>query len=56
MSPKSYSAGAAEVNKKGSLTFLGVFEKSPLTKSGEFEYSAGSEPLYPLERATLSAW
>ena len=20
------------------------------------EYSAGSEPLYPLERATLSAW
>ena len=36
VSPKSYSAGAAEVNKKGSLTFLGVFEKSPLTKSGEF--------------------
>ena len=24
------------------------------TKPGE--YSAGSEPLYPLERATLSAW
>ena len=25
-------------------------------KSGGIEYSAGSEPLYPLERATLSAW
>ena len=31
--------------------------KSISIEAGELlEYSAGSEPLYPLERATLSAW
>ena len=35
------------------LTYM---EASQKTIDAQTEYSAGSEPLYPLERATLSAW
>ena len=41
-------------NSSSSSYCVSLIVKTSANK--KFEYSAGSEPLYPLERATLSAW
>lgn len=42
-------------DKYADSPYVGTWEPSEAELDG-VEYSAGSEPLYPLERATLSAW
>ena len=48
---------AAKHLNKNCILSLDIKDFFPsITYEDVFEYSAGSEPLYPLERATLSAW